>query len=192
VFESLVILGDKCLRSNDPRIREIARAIPESLGPAHIKFVPALFFQHLFINYAGSALIGTTHGPRLIHIPAVAPQSFRCIHNAEFDQPKIERKKPLLIVLLDMISQRVPPVLLRAGNDAGANQIEIDIRQAVYQGLAVFNNAAFKPFAQSVPNDRSSFFVPYSVPIPSLTTFEVNQTKFKKRLVKEYHGFLWP
>ena len=47
-----------------------------------------------------------------------------------------------------MIPQRIPPVLLRAGHDAGANRIEIDIGQAVDQGFAVFNDAAFKPFSQ--------------------------------------------
>ncbi|MFH0727491.1 MAG: hypothetical protein V2B19_14275 [Pseudomonadota bacterium] len=57
---------------------------------------------------------------------AIAPKSLRCVHNAEFGQPEIERKKSLLIFLLNMISERVPPVLPGAGNDAGANRIEID------------------------------------------------------------------
>ena len=39
--------------------------------------------------------IGAAHGPRLIHVSAIAPKSFRYVDNPEFGQPEIERKKPI-------------------------------------------------------------------------------------------------
>jgi hypothetical protein len=43
-----------------------------------------------------------------------------------------------------MVSNGIPPVIFRIFNDAGPYGVKIDIGQAVYKGLTVFNDNAFK------------------------------------------------
>ena len=147
VFEPQVGFGDEGLGADDARVREIACPVLKPAHFIHVEIMGALFFQNFLIDHGGAAFPRMRHGAGLIHIPAISPQPLLFIHHAEFDHAEIKGKKVVLIILLEMVPEGIPPVFLRPGNYAGANWIQIDIGQAVDERVAVFNDAAFKPFA---------------------------------------------
>jgi len=81
-----------------------------------------LFFQNLPIDYAGGAVPRFRNSACFIDIPAIALSPLCFIRHTEFNEAEIKGKKLILIMLLKMVTERIPPVLLQPGDDAGADR----------------------------------------------------------------------
>ncbi len=60
---------------------------------------------------------------------AVTPQSFLCVQHTEFNQTEIQGEKSVPVALLNVIAERIPPIILGTLHDSRAQRIQIHIRK---------------------------------------------------------------
>ena len=109
MFKPLVIFRHKLLRSNDARIRKIARTIPESINPADFKILFALFCNNFILNDLCLHFVRAVYRTGFIDIPAISSDplffTFETLvrrRRIKFLQSEIGRKKAVPVAGLYM------------------------------------------------------------------------------------------
>ncbi len=147
-FKALKVFLHKLLCPDDPRIGKVAGAKGKALRAGQRKVLCLLFFQHCLLDlrpFAGFDCTG------FIHKFSVFPQPFPVRHLPELSEAEVKGKECLTVSGLSVIAQAVPAVVFRFFNDCGPHRVQVNIGQAVYQGIAVFNNNALKPLTPEKP-----------------------------------------
>jgi len=122
----------------------------EAADPGDFKVLFALFRNHLLIDDLGLHLVRADQGPGLIHIPPMAFDPLLFTFHIELLEAEIRGQETIFVFRLQMISQRIPAVVLRTVDYAGPQQIQIDICQAVDQCFAFVDNHAFETIAPKI------------------------------------------
>ena len=93
---------------------------------------------------------------------------FLLIQLPELQKAEIRGKKAILVPGLAVVSQRAPAVIVGTFDDPRPHGVQIDIGQAVDQGVAFFHDHAFEPLT---PQCTPAFLLSVVIPGNSLFQF---------------------
>ena len=67
----MIVTGNKFLGTDNPGIRKVSGAIPESLNAPNLKIIFPLFLQDAIVNYSGDKIFRSIDSPCLINISSI-------------------------------------------------------------------------------------------------------------------------